>query len=278
MPSKVDQIMDMDTTLDYSITLGEFAYDFLLSVLPRAIGFGCLAFIVSLFVLVFIHRKKLYKRANPIWNLLTKLHYLIWIVLFVIVGLGWGALSATKSQALEAIDERLEPYLISQFPLLEEFVIHDLPIYIGEKTIITARDVTKSLDNYLLQSLQKSPEPDGIKARFIRSIGYKLNRKITVIMLELVVKKFIEDLGARLHLGHDVTEFTVEAFMSADFSSLKQEIIPTAVVLARDQTSSLENALVMKLVLYFMVFALFLLAEPFFYYRFWVPQKMSHDS
>lgn len=120
--------MDMDTTPDYSITLGQYAYEFLLSILPRTIGFGCLAFCLSLFVLAFFHRKRSYSRAHPIWNLATKLHYPIWIGLFIVFGLGWGALSATKSQALEAIDERLEPYLISRFPMLEDFVIHDLPL------------------------------------------------------------------------------------------------------------------------------------------------------
>jgi len=269
--------MDLNTTLDYSVSLGESAYDILLGVLPRAIGFGCLAFLVSLFFLVFIHRKKLYARANPIWNLVSKLHYLIWIILFVVVGMGWGALSATKAQALEAIDQQLEPYLTSRFLTLKDLVIHDLPIYVGDKTIITARDVTECLDKYLQKELQNIPDQDGLKARFIRSIGYKLNRKITVFLLKLVVKKVINDLGTRLHLGrdHDITEFAVEALMSADFSSLEREVIPIAVTVIRDQTTSLENALFIKLVLYFMVFVAFLLVEPFFYYRWWVPRKLS---
>lgn len=270
--------MDADSTLNHTIVLGEHALEFLLNILPRAIGFGFLGFLLSLFVLVILHRRRVYTRAHTIWNLATKLHYPVLISVFIVFAFGWGALSAAKGQALDAIDERFEPYLHSKFPMLEDFVIHDLPLYVDEDTVITARQVTEALDKSLIQKLKEEPEPDGMKARIVRYLGHELNREITAFLLELVVEKVVRDLGSALHVGEDTTEFAVEAIMTVDFSDFEQEVIEAAVILTRDQTRSLANSAFIKIVVYFIALFCLLLVEPLFYYRWWVPRKLKLEN
>ena len=107
------------------------------TILLNAFFWAFIGFILCIIVLIILKKKKLFKRDNKLWHILSMLQYPAWLVIFVSAGLSIGVVRGVESKAQSAFDEHAEPYIQSMTPIINQYLMESIPeLSINEPTNI----------------------------------------------------------------------------------------------------------------------------------------------
>jgi hypothetical protein len=152
---EMDKKIFNEQIIEYaSIVFGKF-FEEIFYMLPGAIISSIASFFLAIFFLIILTKKKMFRRDNKIWNLVAKLHYPIWIAVFIIAGFFNGAISALGSRAENVLEETGKPIIEASIPVLYEYLINELPTSSPNEKI-TIRSAT----NHIMNDIAYTPKSD----------------------------------------------------------------------------------------------------------------------
>ena len=80
-----------------------------------------------------MHRRRLYTREAKWWNVLTKLHYPFWLLIFGSCGFALGFIASIQSSCDKAIDEKLHPVLAGMVPAIQKQIVASWPPELADR-------------------------------------------------------------------------------------------------------------------------------------------------
>jgi hypothetical protein len=203
-----------------------------------------------------------------VWNILSKLHYPLWLGLFTLTGCAVGATSALESRVDNEIDSQLRPLLASRMPALEEFLVEKLPVRSDDEPISVGEAAQR-----FLQTLYYEPESSGFldraRARCVNWVTLNFGKWVIVTTFGAIVTYAVGRTGDTLGLDAATIEFTVNTIKAADLSRVDQNIAQIVVEAVQVQVSAFFNGVYLQLLGFFALVLLAFVIEILVYHLWW---------
>lgn len=259
------------TAYDFSADASKVFMEVLIKALPIALLYCLLLAVVSLVLIVVMHRRRLYTREARIWNVLSKMHYLLWLFIFGSLGFALGMIASFQSTADRAIDEKLKPVLVELALPLKQMIISSLPPELADKPMTGQEIYDYIVEKASYQSMleDKAGKDDGL---FI-TIGRKFENGVRQHMTKVAIDMAIVEAGARVGLSEGQAEFSLEAFKKIDFAAKAEDIAGQVTGLVKQQVGGFANGLRLQCALCAGILVLLLFVEPLVYYKLVLPRK-----
>ena len=259
------------TAYDFSTDAAKVVLDVLLAALPVALVYSFFLLLISVVLIIVMHKRRLYTREAKAWNLLTKLHYPLWMLLLVGLGFGLGFIASIQSSCDRAIDEKLRPALVGMVIPFQSKIIDSLPPELADKPMTGQAIYDYVIERTVkLKELERSAEEaEGWLQDISLQIQNAAQRHIVTYAIDTAIKRAGEKAGIA---GKDV-EFTLETFKAIDFSEEADEIAAKVSSEAKKHVSGFANGMRLQVLIYGGILVLLLLVEPLIFYFIVVPRK-----
>lgn len=258
----------LDQALDITKTVAGTLGQLLLEMLPRSLLLGLLGFVLAVVLVVVGNRKAWFSREHRVWNILSKLHYLLWIPLATFTGCAMGATSALESRVEAELDERFQPLLEAEMPALETFLVEKLPVRSDDESISVGEATQR-----FLQTLYYEPESDGLfdktKARCVNWVTLNFGKWVIVTTFGAIVAYAVGRTGETLGLDASTIEFTVNTIKTADLSQVDKNIAQIVVEAVQHQVSAFFNGIYVQILGIFALILLACIIEIVIYHLWW---------
>lgn len=229
-------------------------WNFVVSSLPSIFLFGLLFFVLSIVLLLVCRRYGLLKRKNKYWNFAVKLNYLYVPAVFVCCGMACGMLFHTKSYIKERHREILEP--------VSQAAVESITSYLADQEVMKNLEGRKVPLSDLLKKIfgdyYYTPKSDSFVER---QKSYLVNQVLARggrFVLSLAVRKVLEDLCTRAHVGvtiqDEVVEFGVGLVKNMDVSNTKISASTVITSAVHAKVQSLLSGLYLHFFLYLLLF------------------------
>jgi hypothetical protein len=255
-----------EQTLQYVTQVFElFSSDIIYNfVIPIVWSF--VAFFLAIIVLFILKKKHLFRRDNKIWNLIAKLHYPIWIILFVTTGFFYGTINAFGAKAETILEETVKPYIEASVPILYQELLSGLPVSSPDENI-TIRNAAR----YIMKDFEYVPKTDSkiesLKSKMINWGVDILGEQIIINTVNALVTKAIHDVGvSMLHLSDEDLKFNQTSLLDVNLSQSDKSIAEVVYRVIDNKLDNFISGIKLKLFVVFFIAILVLLLEPLFYY------------
>lgn len=212
-----------EQVLEYAKTIfGEFA-DEILFILPSALISSLVAFILAIVVLIILKKKCLFQRDHKIWNMISKLHYPVWIVVFVVTGFAYGTVSAVSTRAERVLEKTGKPFIEASIPVLYEHLLNELPVSSPSEKI-TIRNATDHIIKNFAYVPKSDSQIENLKSKSINWISSSVGEWVIIYAVNALVTKAIQDAGRVLHFSEEDLEFNQTSLIDMDFSQADSSV------------------------------------------------------
>lgn len=121
--------------LEQSLGIGKACMEMVLGALPSALLSAMIWMLVGVVLVAVLHRRRVYARSVPLWNVLAKLHYPLWLAIFALFGFSFGLVNSLKGSVFAAIDGQLRPALTEVLPPLQQKLMENLPAELANQPL-----------------------------------------------------------------------------------------------------------------------------------------------
>lgn len=268
---------NIDQVLDITKTVSGILGDLFLEMLLRSFLIGLLGLVVAIILLTIGNRKSWFSRQHRVWNILSKIHYILWILLFTFTGCMVGATNALESRVDAELDKHLFLLLEAKLPTLRKYLIEKLPVRSDDEPISVGEATQR-----FLQTLYYEPDSDGLfertKARCINWLTLNFGKWVIVTIFGAIVAYAVGRTGQTLGMDAETIEFTVKTIKSADFSQVDHNIAQIVVDAVQYQVGTLFNGAYLHILGIFALVLLPLLMEILTYHLWWKKRYVKVET
>lgn len=259
----------------------------LIKVLPWALLFAFIGFLLALVVMIVVSRKRLLRRSPRAWNAVAKLSYLAILSGFVLGGGAAGVVSQVQRQFNTELDRAVLPALEAQVPVLREYLTAQLRGVAPNKPI-TARDLVDAM----LQDLYYQPKSNSLWEKTkAQSVNWVLRRfgaealtaafqQMVIMRIEATGEAMKKDMygqaqGELVQFGADaLVKLALDANKNVDFTELDKKVPQVFTDALRKQGDGYFHSLYTSIGILFGGLALLVVGEMLFYFRWYIPRKV----
>ena len=249
----------------YASTLFGESADLILAILPSALIYSGAGLILAMAILYTLHKKRWYTRTNTIWNTLTKIHYPLWIAIFVIAGFTCGTIRGAGSKAENLLLETAEVFIEESLPLLHKQLITDLPVSSPTENI-SLRSATRHIMKNLLYTPKSDSRLETLKSQSINWISSQVGEWVIMYAVNALVTKSVQEAGKVLNLSEDDLTFNQVSLIDMDFSQADRSIAQLVCNALDNKLTHLISGLTLKVFIVSGFFTILLLLDPLAYH------------
>lgn len=255
-----------EQTLQYVTQMfGSFSGDITYTLLI-AIMWSFIAFIIAIIVLIILGKKHLFKRDDKAWHMIAKLHYPVWIVLFVTTGFFYGSVNALETTIQNALRETAKPFIEASVPILYKELLSGLPVSSPDENI-TIRNAAR----YIMKDFEYVPKSDSkiesLKSKMINWATNVIGEQIIINTVNVIVSKAVQDVGTSMfHLSDEDLEFNQASLLDIDLSQSDSSFSEVIYKAIDKKFGSYMSGIRLNLFIAFFVAIAILLLEPLAYY------------
>lgn len=265
IPMEIGKEIFNKQILEYSQNIFGVVFEEIIFLIPSVVLSLIITFFLSVIILVVLARKNFFRRRNKIWNLIAKLHYPIWMSVFIILGFIIGVINGVSSRAESILKETGKSIIEASIPILYEHLINELPLSsLNEK--ITIRSATTHIMKDMAYVSETDSKIEGLKAQSINWMTSTVGDWIITYAVNALVSKAMMDVGEALHFSDDDLEFSQVSLIDMDLtqseSSISQVVYEAIVISVKKIVLGAKKSVYS---LFFLVMSLLLL-EPVTYY------------
>ncbi len=240
---------------------GDITYTFLIAAM-----WSFIAFFIAIIVLIILGKKHLFKRDDKVWHMIAKLHYPIWIVLFVTTGFFYGSVNALETRAQNALRETAKPFIEASVPIIYKELLSGLPVSSPDENI-TIRNAAK----YIMKDFEYVPKSDSeienLKSKMINWTTNILGQQIIINTVNVLVSKAVQDVGTSMfHLSDEDLEFNQTSLLDIDLSQSDKSISDVIYKAIDKKLDSFMSGIRLNLFIAFFFAVFVLMLEPLAYY------------
>ncbi len=245
-------------------SLGLFLTE-LLFILPSILLYSLVALLLSIIALIIIGKRKLFYRTQKTWNIAAKLHYPVWVVIFIIAGGSYGFIHGIELRAEKVLEDNGKPFIEANTTMLYERLLENLPVTSnGEE--ITIRKATQHLINNLHYEMKSDSGIEKAKKQSLKWIKSTFGEWIISKTVNLLVTKSVKKSGEALHFSNDDLTFNKQALIDMDFSKAENTISPLIYKALKNQIKHTFLGFKLNLFMFFGLAITLLLIEPACYF------------
>ena len=252
---------------------GKWILEILLGSLPGALIYSLIFLLLSVVLIVVCQKYGFYTRKNRAWNILTKIHYVVLVLTFVITGFCLGLISSFQRASNEILDEHLHGNLMKMVPPLKEKILESLPPELADRPM-TGQDIYDYVVEKAAATRGHDEEVEGVIANVAREIEIAAIRHVT----KLVIDRAILEASQQLGLSQENAEFTLETFKNMDLAKRADEIATSLTDTAKLQVSGFANGLRIQVLVSAGTIILFLLIDPLIYFLVCVRRRRKKEA
>jgi hypothetical protein len=263
-------------TLEYAKNVFGIFSDEIIYIVPGGLIWSLFAFVLSIVVLIILKKKRLFQRDHKVWNLISKLHYPIWIVVFIVTGFAYGVINAVGARAENVLEETGKPYIEASIPILYQQLLNELPVSSPDEKI-----TIRSASEYLIKDLVYTPKSDSqvetMKSKAISWITSRVGNMVTIYAVNALVTVAIQGAGKALDFSDEDLEFNQTSLIDIDFYHADRTISQIVYEAIKNKIKSFFSGIKKNVYIIFCITILLLLLDPLAHY-FWRNKRLKQES
>jgi len=240
----------------------------LIFILPIALFTSVAAFIISIVVLYLLKRKNVFVRKNRIWDFLAKLHYPVWIIVFIFAGFSYGTANAVETRVENVLEKTVKPYIEVSVPIVYEYLVEELPVLAPDEKI-----TVRTAAAHIMKDIVYVPSSDDyfekLKSDSLNYVISGAGEWVMTYIINALVTHIIHSAGQALHFSEGDLEFTQLSITDASISSADSTIAEVASKALGNKVGDFFDIVKGEIAFTFLFMMLILLAEPLTYHLWW---------
>lgn len=263
--------------------LGPAFMELLLKAALWALLMGFIGFIGAIVLVVQLRKRKLLRREHRVWNVFSKLSYLLVLVVCLLVSVIGGALYGAQQQLNNEIETVIHPALIAQMPAIRQELSAELG-KLPNTSLLTVRDViTPIMQDFLYQ-----PKSDSYferhKARLINGLVMRVGAMALNQAIHHALSLLPEMEGATgQSQQNELTQFTSAMILKAisgtgqkmDFSPLDKSLPRVFADAIHNEVNGIFKGIYTGLLIKFLLISLLISLEILVYFKYYLPKKQK---
>ena len=265
-----------EQVFEYADTVFTTFFENILFILPSALVWSAAAFLIVIVTLIVLTKKRFFKRLNKVWNYAAKIHYPVWITVFVIVGFINGAMNSAGSRAENILESTGKPIIEASVLVLYEQLLEEFSISPPNEKI-SIQSITTNIINDMAAQENPEPETKGVKAKVKNWLRYQLTEWIVTSAVNEILSSAVQKTTSALNISEEYLEFDKEWLVNMDFSKTGDVISEVVYKTIERNLKIVISGFKSNMYILFVLAILLLLIEPAVYY-YWRKQYSNKNQ
>ncbi len=250
---------------EYADTILSFVGNEIIFTVLNALFASFLALILAIVVLIVLTKKRLFRRGNAIWNLLAKLHYPIWLAVFICTGFTYGAVNSVESGVVNLMEKTAKPFIGHNVAVLYTYLLNELPLSSSDKKM-TVKDATAYISGHISNSPPPELQEESVRSYSASVIALSISDWVVESAVTALVSEATEGVGSALSLNDKDVEFTQEQLLRMDFVRGEDVIVELVYASIEKQFRLFMGGVKANIFIIFAMTIFLLLLEPLVYF------------
>ena len=265
-----------EQVFEYADTVFTTFFENILFILPGALVWSAAAFLIVIVTLIVLTKKRFFKRLNKVWNYAAKIHYPVWITVFVIVGFINGAMNSAGSRAEDILENTGKPIIEASVLVLYEQLLEEFSISPPNEKI-SIQSITTNIINDMGAQENLEPETKGVKAKVKNWLRYQLTEWIVTSAVNEILSSAVQKTTSALNISEEYLEFDKEWLVNMDFSKTGDVISEVVYKTIERNLKIVISGFKSNMYILFVLAILLLLIEPAVHY-YWRKQYLNKNQ